>query len=208
MKYPFRREGPPNPWWEENSLEEIDSATRVGDIPDAVESAENQTALDDDTQHGAVRDEHLHHVCPHNCLHATLSHTKHWNQLSIIPHSDYPPSSLSAIKTIRTDFRNSQDSSPRSIIRHPRLSAKIFLVADNRELTVLKSSDRSNPSEPSNSIRPGWLSDWRNGFFGLSMNPIRKCFRLTRMIYNAGKTRGSRKNYRIQEKIKPLTNAV
>ena len=37
---------------------------------------------------------------------------------------DFPPLSLSAIETIGTDFRNwiALDSSPRSIIRHPRLS--------------------------------------------------------------------------------------
>ena len=43
---------------------------------------------------------------------------------------DYTPLSLSAIKTIGTDFRNwiALGSPPRSIIRHPRLSAEICLI--------------------------------------------------------------------------------
>ena len=43
---------------------------------------------------------------------------------------DYSPLSMSAIKIIRADFRNSTafDSPPRLIIRHPRLSASLFLV--------------------------------------------------------------------------------
>ena len=66
----------------------------------------------------------------------TMSVYKH---LSIIHHFDYSSFSLSVIRTIGTDFRNSVavDSLPRAIIR--LLFADICLVpmvADNRKLTV------------------------------------------------------------------------
>ena len=88
----------------------------------------------------------------------------------------YPPFSLSAIKTIGTDFR--------SIVRNTRLCANIFLVsivADNRELTIHMNSNCAQTTALIERIAfHGSLVIWRHDFHAptrphTSMTAIVQC---------------------------------